>query len=224
MRPPPGNTSRGPARREHRMAETTPAQQRLSPPLRDVARKDRRVLLGLSMIALFMKVTETVPSKFSTLGIELQNSGQQWLHIALALVLVYLISAFIFYARIDIKDWRIAAQEAVFNMEKIFSDLELATLEMQTREEELKSLNGGSQAYDEKAPRLQDEMAAYRLKISILEANKKLALPPDTKLPLELSRSMMFVECYFPVILGAVAIVSLFLGDMHNADTLSAFF
>ncbi len=215
------------------MAETNPARHRLSAPLREVARKDRRALLGLSMIALFMSATGAAPSTFSTLGVTLSAGDQRWFFFLFALVLAYLLLTFRFYARMDINDWKIAAEETVLNTQKYDNDLEIANRELRLREDQLRKAQEAAhqlrdvvgksfakpelQKKKDKRPELQREVGSHKRKVELLEKSKALALPPDIKLPLGLSRSIIFVEYYLPLAVGTLAIVSLFLGGIIRA-------
>lgn len=58
----------------------------LSDPLSEVTRKERKFLLGVSMIGLFVSYSGIVPTKIAALGIELSTTDQKSFLILLALV------------------------------------------------------------------------------------------------------------------------------------------
>ena len=64
-------------------------EKALVDPLSEVTRKERRMLLGLSMLGVFFAKTGIVPSKISTLGIELAATEQSSFFYVLAAMLVY---------------------------------------------------------------------------------------------------------------------------------------
>src|SRR5437762_2235765 len=95
------------------MAELTPAQIRIRDPLSEVTRKERRFLLGISIIAIALVRTGLVPSRISALGIEFSQTDQKSLLSILALVTLYFLVAFSLYAISDFVAWRLAFVEAL---------------------------------------------------------------------------------------------------------------
>lgn len=79
---------------------------RLTDPLSEVTRKERRLLLGLSVLSTFIIKADAVPTKISALGIEFGGSDQRvflWLLVA---VLVYFTLTFAVYALSDYVAWK----------------------------------------------------------------------------------------------------------------------
>ncbi len=79
---------------------------RVSDPLSEVTRKERRLLLAVSVLAFFMAKTGAIPSKISTLGIEFESSDQRFFLYVLVASVAYLTIVFIAYAMSDFIAWR----------------------------------------------------------------------------------------------------------------------
>ena len=75
-------------------------------PLSEVTRKERRMLLGLSMLGVFFTQGGALPTRITTLGVELNAGDQQAFLSILAVGLVYFLSAFFLYAVSDFIVWR----------------------------------------------------------------------------------------------------------------------
>lgn len=75
-------------------------------PLSDVSRKERRMLLGLSMLSLFFTHGGALPTKFTALGVELSTGEQRTFLVIIAIGLFYFLSAFFLYAMSDFIVWR----------------------------------------------------------------------------------------------------------------------
>lgn len=71
-------------------------------PLRDVTRKERRTLLGVSTASILIAKTGLVPSEIQNLGIKFTPTEQSVLLLGLAAVVVYFLIVFIVYA---VTDW-----------------------------------------------------------------------------------------------------------------------
>lgn len=83
-----------------------PAEFELRDPLHDVTRKERRFLLGLSLIAVILVEAGAFPTKVTALGLELSGSDHiiflKWFR----LLLIYSTGAFFLYGIVDIISWR----------------------------------------------------------------------------------------------------------------------
>lgn len=79
---------------------------RLVDPLSEVTRKERRLLLGLCVLAFFLVEANAIPSKLSVLGVELQPADQGVLVLVLAGIALYLTVVFVTYAMSDFLAWR----------------------------------------------------------------------------------------------------------------------
>lgn len=90
------------------MTEQDLEQSRLRDALSDVTRKERRFLLGTSLLGIAVTKTGLVPSKISALGIELQGADQRALLAIVAFVISYFLVAFIVYATSDYLAWRLS--------------------------------------------------------------------------------------------------------------------
>ncbi|UQY35603.1 hypothetical protein K8U54_03675 [Pseudomonas fulva] len=97
---------------------------RVSDPLSEVTRKERRLLLAVSVLAFFMAKTGAIPSKISTLGIEFQSSDQRFFLYVLAASVLYLTTVFIAYAMSDFIAWRKAIlRYDIKDREELFDEL-----------------------------------------------------------------------------------------------------
>ena len=88
------------------MAEPTLTEIALRDPLGDVTRKERRLLMGISMIGIALVKTGLLPEKISTLGIEFSQTNQKSLLVVFSFVTIYFLVAFTIYAAADFIAWR----------------------------------------------------------------------------------------------------------------------
>lgn len=95
------------------MEEKTPDQVRLQDPLSDITRKERRSLLGISILSIAMVKTKLIPTKISALGIEFTGANQKTLLFLVMLIVFYYLCAFTFYGLSDFLAWRIDIFEAL---------------------------------------------------------------------------------------------------------------
>jgi hypothetical protein len=84
----------------------------LGDPLAEVTRKERRILLGVSILAVAIVKTGLVPTKIEALGVEFEKTNQQALLSILAFVTLYFLAAFVIYAAADFLSWRRALRRA----------------------------------------------------------------------------------------------------------------
>jgi Ca2+/Na+ antiporter len=75
-------------------------------PLSEVTRKERRMLLGLSMLGIFFVKAGILPTKISALGVDLATNDQGAFLFLTSLVLLYFTVAFFIYAMSDFIVWR----------------------------------------------------------------------------------------------------------------------
>jgi hypothetical protein len=75
-------------------------------PLSDITRRERRSLLGLSVVAIATVKVPILPEKISALGIDFSLKNQQTFLSIFALVLAYYLAAFLIYAMTDYIAWR----------------------------------------------------------------------------------------------------------------------
>jgi len=136
----------------------------LHDPLSEVTRKERRMLLGISMLGVAIAKTGLVPSKISALGIEFAESDQKALLTLLATIVLYFLAAFTVYAWSDFLAWRRALkrQRREFRVEY---------------EREIKEFEGHVPDYDE--PKYSGVFFAYQLPTltSIVRAVFEFLLP-----------------------------------------------
>lgn len=84
----------------------------LSDPLSEVARKERRFLLGTSLVGITLAKTGLIPTKISALGIECTNADRNGLLWVLICVILYAFAAFLLYAVTDFMAWRVSKRSA----------------------------------------------------------------------------------------------------------------
>lgn len=75
-------------------------------PLSEVTRKERRALLGISVLGVALVKIPLVPEKLSTFGIEFARPNQQAFLTIYAAVVLYFLVAFLIYALTDFIAWR----------------------------------------------------------------------------------------------------------------------
>jgi hypothetical protein len=79
--------------------------------LSELSRKERKYLLMTSAIGVFVSWAGVVPTRISTLGIELNSNEQRAFLLMLAFIIVYFLLAFVVYGFRDFIDWRIKYHE-----------------------------------------------------------------------------------------------------------------
>ena len=84
----------------------------LRDPLSQVTRAERRMLLGISALSIFVTSTGLIPTKISALGVDFGQSDQRALLIVLALVVAYFLVAFVVYGLTDYLSWRVTYDES----------------------------------------------------------------------------------------------------------------
>ena len=70
-------------------------------PLSDVTRKERRLLLAVSIVGIGIVKTGLLPEKISALGIEFGHADQKALLGIFTLIIAYFLAAFVVYAAAD---------------------------------------------------------------------------------------------------------------------------
>lgn len=81
-------------------------ETRLTDPLSEVTRKERKVLLGGSVLSIFIIGADAIPTKISALGIEFGAMDQQVFLWLLAAVIAYFTTTFVVYALSDYVAWK----------------------------------------------------------------------------------------------------------------------
>jgi len=95
------------------MADNFKNDNLLLDPLADVTRKERKMLLGISMLGISVTKTGLVPTQISALGINFAQNDQKTLLYLLSFVIIYFLFAFIIYASSDFLVWRRALRREV---------------------------------------------------------------------------------------------------------------
>ena len=75
-------------------------------PLSEVTRKERRALLGFSLLGLALVLVPLVPTKIAAFGIEFASINRRTLIFLYVLLIVYYLIAFTIYAFSDLVAWR----------------------------------------------------------------------------------------------------------------------
>ncbi|EGR3324812.1 hypothetical protein DMJ26_19880 [Vibrio parahaemolyticus] len=154
-------------------------EKALVDPLSEVTRKERRMLLGLSMLGVFFAKTGIVPRKISTLGIELAATEQSSFFYVLAAMLVYFVFAFALYAFSDFIVWK----KAVIELD--VSEYKNYVIERETEHQQQNPID--------------EEVSSSRL---MLYRKNRVWL--SAKKPVSLARS--FFEFILPIIVGSVSL------------------
>jgi hypothetical protein len=94
------------------MINSPPLDVLVQDPLGDVTRKERRLLLGVSVLGVALVKTGLVPSKITALGIEFGKTDQRALMTIFGLVTLYFLVAFVIYGASDFIAWRSAFLQA----------------------------------------------------------------------------------------------------------------
>lgn len=84
----------------------------LKDPLSQVTRAERRMLLGVSALSIFVTRTGLIPTKISALGVDFEQSDQRALLVVMALVVGYFLGAFLVYGFTDYLSWRVTYDES----------------------------------------------------------------------------------------------------------------
>ena len=90
-----------------------PALAELRDPLSEVARRERRALLGTSVLAVALVKASLLPSEITALGVKPSASDQKALLALLGLVILYFLGAFLLYGSSDLVTWRVSQREAL---------------------------------------------------------------------------------------------------------------
>ncbi len=91
----------------------TPDTVRLRDPLSEVTRRERRYLLGVSMLGISIAQGGLLPTQISALGISLSGPEQRTLLVLVGLVCLYYLAAFIVYALSDFTSWQVAIRDSI---------------------------------------------------------------------------------------------------------------
>ena len=81
---------------------------KLRDPLSDLTRKERKFLLGISILSITLVKAGIVPTKITALGVEVGKTDQQSILWVIGLITFYFLIAFIIYAASDFLAWRMA--------------------------------------------------------------------------------------------------------------------
>ncbi len=104
--------------------DTTKAKLEISDPLSEVSRKQRKALLGLSLVSVAMVYAELVPTSISAIGVTVEDVDQVALLRVFAISVVYFLVAFTTYAYSDFVAWRINLSDATLELARIFDEIE----------------------------------------------------------------------------------------------------
>jgi hypothetical protein len=91
----------------------SPDLLRLRDPLSEVTRKERRALLGVSLLGVALVKAGLLPTEISALGVKLAAADQRMLALLLAVVCLYFLIAFLAYAASDFLAWQVSLHAAI---------------------------------------------------------------------------------------------------------------
>lgn len=86
---------------------------RLRDPLSEVTRKERRGLLGVSLLSVAVALSGLLPREIAALGVKLEAKDQRTLLWVLVVVCVYYLFAFVIYAASDFAAWQKAIRGSI---------------------------------------------------------------------------------------------------------------
>lgn len=89
-----------------------PVLAELRDPLSEVTRRERKALLGTSVLAVALVKAGLLPSEITALGVTLATSDQKSLLVLLGFVILYFLGAFLLYGASDLVTWRVTQREA----------------------------------------------------------------------------------------------------------------
>lgn len=93
------------------MSAPTIVEIMLSDPLSEVTRRKRRILLGVSVLSLFIVQTGLMPKNIPALGVVLAETHQKAFLGITILVVLYFFTAFIIYGLSDFVAWMVSYNE-----------------------------------------------------------------------------------------------------------------
>lgn len=94
------------------MRKNHPLQIRLQDPLSEVTRKERRMLMSISMLSLLVSKAGFIPNKISALGIDFGQINQQSFIYILAVIIGYFTLSFLLYSTSDFLTWQFDYDES----------------------------------------------------------------------------------------------------------------
>jgi len=135
----------------------------LRDPLSDVARKERRSLLGISTIAILVGATGLIPQEIQNLGVKFAAPERNALLWVLFGVVLYYTFAFVFYAMPDYLSYKHADHlgRQTIRRQRIQAARANLKLELQTRAIENRQMLGVTAQAQEPSP--QNPLASYDL-------------------------------------------------------------
>jgi len=95
-----------------RIKKTKDPITQLGDPLTEVTRKERKLLLSLSLLVLLIIEVGLFPTKIAAFGVEFKAENIESLFGLIGLVIIYLSIVFFIYSTIDVRKWRIESIQA----------------------------------------------------------------------------------------------------------------
>ncbi|HVF60811.1 MAG TPA: hypothetical protein VNJ70_13470 [Thermoanaerobaculia bacterium] len=90
---------------------------RVSDPLSEVTRRERKALLAVSAVGVAIVRTHLLPTKIVALGVDFSSTNQNALLNILALIIGYFVLAFLIYASSDFVAWRLGSFSLAYTSE-----------------------------------------------------------------------------------------------------------
>lgn len=185
-------------------------------PFPEVTRKERRALLGLSSLAIFMFLTGAVPKRIPALGVEFEAAEQRWLMAGLLALLVYFVVGFAFYGWVNQRKWLKDIDRARAKVRQLDDDLSKQREFVRERENKLE---GMQVSLENQKPHLSEEKAQARLhqleelKKQILDTQAMITAKEKQRLAIEGSKNLrrfrLVFDYWFPLAFAAIAIACL---------------
>jgi len=187
------------------MAEATPRELLVRDPLSDVTRKERRLLLLVSLIGIAFVKTGLYPTKISALGIECSQADQRAMTLVLCFVVLYFLVAFFLYAVSDFLAWRL---EYIAAMKKVYEE------RRKTIEEKRKEKRKIDRSMIEE---MQDNLYQQQTEDAFRQLVSRNRFVIRSVGPTAILRALL--EFLFPIVIGVYASVVLWLAKAPTAIT-----
>jgi hypothetical protein len=178
------------------MSKQRPTEISLRDPLSRVTRGERKALLIISTTGITIVKAGIVPTKISALGVEFSPTNQKALLIMIALIIIYLLVAFIIHASADFIAWQISHIKSV---KKTLYDF-------QTELKDILKTKLLADADDKKVEeQMQSTLEAHHILIEKLFSRDKIT--SSLVYPISFIRAML--EFLFPILLAIYSIIVL---------------
>jgi len=181
-------------------------------PFPEVTRKERRTVLGLSSLAVFMFLTGAVPKKIPALGVEFEAPEQRWLILGLLVLLVYFVVGFAFYGWVNQRKWLKDIDRARAKLRQLDEDLANQHRFFHERKNKLEGMEASfqnQQAHLTEEDRVSRLHQLDELKKQIVAAQAYIAAKEKQRLAVEGSKNLrrfrLVFDYWFPLAFALIA-------------------